>query len=63
MNKKNLKSKTSIKIYIIQTCQECFFKSLDFDVFPQFYDTSNYKMCYQYNNHFWGGGREGTLSH
>lgn len=64
MTKKNLKSKTLIKIYIIQTCRECFLKSLDFGIFPQFHDTSNYKMYYQCNNHFSGGwGGEGTLSH
>lgn len=38
----------------MQTCRECFLKSLDFDIFPQFHDTSNYKMYYQYNNHFCG---------
>lgn len=63
MTKKNLKSKTLIKIYIIQTCRECFLKSLDFGIFPQFHDTSNYKMYYQCNNHFSGGGGEREPSH
>lgn len=35
-------------------------KSLDFDIVPQFYDTNNYKIYHQYNNHFAGGG---GLSH
>lgn len=61
MTKKNLKSKTLIKIYIIQTCRECFLKSLDFGIFPQFHDTSNYKMYYQCNNHFSGGGESGPF--